>query len=359
VKRVDVVTHDGFPQLAHVVLHRADGPSGIGESHGHATATAELLLELAQQFVGAPLSPARAATLGQTGPYGTRRADTVVSVESRAASALEMAAWDLLGNALEVPLAFALGGARAERVPVYATAVGADHVAALQDPRRVASALAGHGFSLVKLAPFTRDGAFSAELARVEEAVSTGVRIAVDLVGQFDRATAARRCARLDAVGLAWIEDPVADSLLGPLPSFLRRLDTPVCVGERCAGIHAYDRLIRDEAVGLVHLDVAWCGGLSVARTVGEVAAAHAVPVALHNDMGPVAWATSLHLAQHLGRSTLVECPSAGILETYPSIVASLPAIADGRSTPAGPGHGCTLSPSYLARARVRSVGAR
>ncbi len=90
-----------------------------------------------------------------------------------------------------------------------------------------------------------------------------------DLVGNAGRLWAAFT-ELLDPLGLTWIEDPLPDDALAGLPRLAASLSTPICTGERLAGIDAFTRLIDGGGLGFCHIDVAWCGGVT---TVHEVAA--------------------------------------------------------------------------------------
>ena len=356
IARIETVLHPAHSTLVHVIAHADDGSTGTGETHGHPAAVAALIQEFATELIGVEATPARVADVCRRGPYGSTRGGGPVSVESRAASALDIAIWDLLARRLQVPLAGLLGGAARQLVPTYNTCTGPDHDESLRDPGAVASDLAADGFAMMKIWPFAPGRDIPADVDLVRAASSVGVAVAVDLVGQFDLATASRICGLLDPLGLAWIEDPAPDAGHGALAYLARNLTTLICTGERLAGADAYERLVSDGVVGIVHSDVAWCGGVSETLRIAAVAAAHGRPLTLHDASGPVAWATSLHVAQHLAVTTLVESSRFEIRNVYPTIADGLPTLDGGGIAPTGPGHGITLAPAYLASARRSSI---
>jgi L-alanine-DL-glutamate epimerase-like enolase superfamily enzyme len=355
---IDVVRHPGEPDLVHVVVTDAEGAVGTGETHGHASAVAALVAELAPGLLGAEASPGAVRAKAAAGPYGTRSAGGAVSVESRAASALDTALWDLAARRQGRGLGELLGPAGAGGVRAYATCMGADHDASRDDPVGLIRSMGADGFGIIKVWPFKPGGDHDAALGAVRALVGHGVDVAVDLVGWLSDEAAADVCRDLDRLGLAWIEDPLPDDELARLPALTSGLRTPVCTGERLTGPGAFAGVVAAGAA-IVHVDVAWCGGPSaVAEIVGLVASAGR-RLALHDVSGPVAWATSLHLAGHCPVPAFVECDRLAVAGRYAAIAAApLPDPASGLP-PTGPGHGVALSPGYLAAAAVDHLGPR
>ena len=156
-------------------------------------------------------------------------------------------------------------------------------------------------------------------------------------------------CRLLDPLGLTWIEDPLPDDALAMIPGLARSLTTPICTGERLAGIDAFARLIEAGGLGYCHVDVAWCGGVSTAVDVASLAHSHGIRLALHDFSGPVAFATSMHFAQHVAGEVVVE--SSRQSARYDAIASGLPPVCAHTSS-RGPGHGLALTDAYLAEAR-------
>jgi L-alanine-DL-glutamate epimerase-like enolase superfamily enzyme len=359
VAAVETLRHPDEPGLVHVLVTDGEGTTGLGETHGHAGAVAALLAELGPALAGLAATPAAVAAVTGAGPYGSRRPGGPVSVESRAASALDIALHDLAARRRRVALADLLGGRARGEVPVYTTCTGRDHEASLADPERLAHEVAADGFGLVKVWPFAPGRDAGADVERVRRlATAGGPAVAVDLVGLFAGDEAAGICRLLDPLGLAWIEDPLPDGAGAALAALAATLATPVCTGERLAGADAFARLLDEAAPAIVHVDVAWCGGVGVAVEVARRAAATGARLALHDVSGPVALATSVHVAAHVAGDALVECSRVDLRERYARMAEGVPA-AGPVLRPAGPGHGVTLAPSYVAGAESAACRVR
>lgn len=350
--RLETVRHPAEPTLLHVLATDEAGMVGTGETHGHPGAVEALLAEFAPALAGLEATPDAVAAVAARGPYGGPRGGGHVSVESRAASAIDLALHDLAARRAGKPLGTLLGAPTGYPVTPYSTCADADHDAVLADPAGLARDVAADGFTLVKAWPFEPGGDHARAAAALAAMRGHGVAVAVDLYGVLGDREAATVCALLDPLGLAWIEDPVADGAYELLRRLTERLATPVCAGERLAGADAYAPLLV-AGVAVVHVDVAWCGGLAEAGRIGVLAAAAGRQLALHDFSGPVAWAASLHLAGTLPAPVYVECARLVVTGRYAAIAEGLPAAAAG-VPPAGPGHGLRLRDAYLAGAERR-----
>jgi L-alanine-DL-glutamate epimerase-like enolase superfamily enzyme len=350
---IETIVHPSEPDLLHVLLRDDAGGVGLGETHGQRSAVAAFLADLGPALSGVEASPAAVADVASRGPYGARRAGGGVSVESRAASALDIAIWDLHARREGVSLVVALGGSHRDSAATYVTCRESDQVAFANDPAGLARDVSSDGFSLVKVWPFAAGRHIEADVDWVRRLADEGIGVAVDLVGGLGLGDPATVCGLLDPLGLAWIEDPLPDDALAMIPRLARSLTTPICTGERLAGIDAFARLVDGGGLGYCHVDVAWCGGISTAIEVATLAHSHGVRLALHDFSGPVALTTSLHLAQHVAADIVVE--SSRQSARYDAIVSGLPPLR-ANSSAVGPGHGAELTDAYLAGAIRQQV---
>lgn len=350
---METIVHPSEPDLLHVLLRDDAGGVGLGETHGQRSAVAALLADLGPTLAGVAASPPAVADVACRGPYGAHRAGGGVSVESRAASALDIAIWDLCARREGVSLADAVGGLRRGSVPTYVTCTASDQATFADDPAALARGVFADGFALVKVWPFAAGRDLDADVDWVRRLVDEGIGVAVDLVGAVGLGDPMTICRLLDPLGLAWIEDPLPDTALAEIPGLARSLATPICTGERLAGSDAFARLIDGGGVGYCHIDVAWCGGVSTVIEVATLAHVRAIRLALHDFSGPVALAASLHLGQHVAGAVVVE--SARQSARYDAITSGLPQITAGTSA-VGPGHGVKLTDAYLAGAVRRAT---
>ena len=104
--------------------------------------------------------------------------------------------------------------------------------------------------------------------------------------------------------------------------------------------------LLRTDAVGVVMLDISWCGGLSEARKIASMAEAWHLPIAPHDCTGPVVLAASTHLSLNAPNALIQESVRAFYTGWYKDAVTALPEVKNGYITvPPGPGLGLELVP--------------
>jgi galactonate dehydratase len=216
--------------------------------------------------------------------------------EQRAISALDIALWDLKGQALGVPVYELLGGAVRRRVPVYATGMpyeGAadlarqlldEGIGAMKGGPTIPLALASDG---QHLSPKDLDRALR-PFREIREAVGMDMQLANDAHAKWNLPIAIRIAQAMEPLEPMWQED------LTPLlnPEALLRLQeatrTPVCISERLLTRWQLRQFIENGSARIVMPDLIWTGGISETHKVAILASAHQVPIAPHDATGPV-----------------------------------------------------------------------
>jgi galactonate dehydratase len=163
---------------------------------------------------------------------------------------------------------------------------------------------------------------------------------------------AERICRGLEDYSVLWVEDPLCkmDDVQG-LADLRRRVKTPICGSETLAGAASFRNLLAADAVDVVMLDVAWCGGLTEARKIAALAEAYNRPVAPHDCTGPVTLMAGLHLALHAPTAIFQEVVRATLSTWYRDLVTALPIVNNGIvQAPLSPGLGLALNPEVKRR---------
>jgi mandelate racemase len=198
-----------------------------------------------------------------------------------AVSGLDMAAWDALARAADLPLCVLLGGS-AGRVRAYNS-----NGLWLRDPATLgeeAQALAGEGgFTGLKLrmgrARLADD---VAAVEAVRRAVGDAIALMVDFNQGLDRAEALARCHAIDDLGLAWIEEPVVYDDFESCARLAADLKTPLQLGENFYGPRQLHAAIEKRACDLVMPDFMRIGGVTGWLRAAAIAGAAGVPVSTH-----------------------------------------------------------------------------
>lgn len=135
------------------------------------------------------------------------------------------------------------------------------------------------------------------------------------------------------------------------LADLRRQTRTPICGSETLGGTIAFRDLLAANALDIVMVDLAWCGGLTEGRKIATLAEAFAKPLAPHDCTGPVVLWAGLHLALHAATGIFQEVVRANLSTWYADLVTSLPSLRHGMlQMPKSPGLGAALRPEVKAR---------
>jgi galactonate dehydratase len=226
-------------------------------------------------------------------------------IAQSALSAFDVACWDLMGQALGVPIWKLLGGCFRERVPAYANGWYQTE----REPGAVARrarAVVERGYRALKLDPF---GAASAELAAperrravgivaaVREAVGPDIGILIEMHGRFTAATAAAVAAMLEPYEPEWIEEPVPPENAEALARVRAATRLAIATGERAHTMAEIRDFIEGGMVDVVQVDLTHFGGFLPMKRLAGWADVYYLLLAPHNVCGPVGTMANLHLA--------------------------------------------------------------
>jgi L-alanine-DL-glutamate epimerase-like enolase superfamily enzyme len=247
----------------------------------------ELAQRSAPALIGCDVSAARAHVAGLF-------ATAADWVGAAAASALDLALWDLEAQARGDPLWRALGG-RDGRVAVYASGGLYRDGATLDD---LAHEFAGYAEGAFTAAKMKIGGlALDDDLARVRAVRRTlghDATLWVDAVNQLDRARAPAWCDALAEAGVAAIQAPLTfDDVAG-----MARLNAghlPVIASEAEHREAAFAELLDADAVAHLQYCLGLCGGPTGARVLDARAVTHGVTSTPQCFSTAVMQAASLH----------------------------------------------------------------
>lgn len=273
---------------------------------------------------------------------------------------VEIACWDIMGQALGQPVYRLLGGAVRERIKAYAN--GWYTVERTPEEFHAAAKRAvAKGYRALKLDPF---GAGFYELERAEkkrvvalveavrDAVGDEVEIFVEMHGRFNPVTAVEMTRALARFAPGWMEEPVPPENLAALKKAaeaIAPLGIPVATGERLHGLHEFRELFERQAADIIQPDITHSGGILNVKKLAAWAEAYYVLVAPHNVGGPVSTAAALHLAAVTANFKIQEHFN-DFAEAYVKDAApGLPEVMDGYfALPSGPGLGVKLNKDVI-----------
>lgn len=359
--------HAGTADWFWIRIHTSEGLTGLGETYPCADAEAAVVLRsLGPLLLGRDPSQIDllwADMLMATSYHGWAGA------EMRAISAIDIALWDLAGKAAGQPIYKLLGGASRESIPVYNTCY--DHVDFLTDPVRLAGELLDSGVGAMKIWPFdaigleTRGQSIStsqlrqglAPLEKIRAAFGDRMEVAMEFHGYWNLPCAVKIAHALEPLAPLWLEEMLPQDNLAAYRELANRTSLPLTISERLMTRWGFREVLGNGAASFIMPDLCWCGGISEARKIANMAEVHYLPVAPHNCGGPVLHWASAHLAAHLTNLFLLETVRRHYLDEYRGLLtASLTPGRDGRLPlpPDSPGLGVDLDPAVLTRNNVK-----
>ena len=233
--------------------------------------------DLADAAKGQPVAPIDAYRRG----IGALHLVGREGVSLIAVSGLDMAAWDALAKAADLPLATYLGGTVGP-VPAYnSNGLWLTPLETLAD--EAAALVAEGGFTALKLR-LGRDR-LADDVAAIA-AARTGAGAEVKLMCDFNQGLslgdALVRCHALDDEGLYWFEEPTTYDNIPGYAQLARELKTPVQLGENFYGPRLLYQAILAGAGDYVMPDLMRIGGVTGWLRAAAIAGAAGVPMSTH-----------------------------------------------------------------------------
>ena len=346
------------PNWTWVRLHTDTGIVGLGESYPNHTANLGALKQLAPMVLGR--DPTQIDRLWQDlfyrisyQPWG--------GAETRMLTAINIAQWDILGKASGLPLYKLLGGKTQEKLLVYNTMNGwtINGMREHDYPEKIAEFLLSRGIKGIKLYPYDRGpvnafarhgGTFitQAELKqsldpiqRIRKAAGDEMEIALDLSSKWNLTCSLQIAHSLEPYGIMYLEDPMLPDNLQAYATLARETSIPVCISERLATRFRFREMFEARAVDVVMYDVTWCGGISEAKKISDMADTYKIPTSPHTGGGPILWFASTHVASTLTNFYIMESVYHLYNDLYPRFIKNVPVPVNGYVTaPEGPGLG-------------------
>ncbi len=357
---VDTARADGTQDAFLVRVHTDEGLVGIGEGDTSPYVAAEMVSMAPSHSIARGF---RELLIGedplQVGPLWRRMFAATYhygrdGAALHALSAIDMALWDIVGKAANLPVSVLLGGRETDTVPVYASEV-------MPATPTEAAALAGEvvdaGFDALKLGwgPLGNDLGLDEELvAAARSALGPDRRLMIDGGMNYSLRTARDFCRRTEPYDLFWFEEPFEADDLGSYSRLADSVDVRIACGEAHSKVAIFRRLL-EAGVDILQPDLGRCGGLTVAREIasllGEYGGALVVAHCFSTD---VLLAATLQYAATLPRERLIEFPVTAS-KRLGTILTSGLAPQDGvLRVPDAPGLGIELSQDEIERRRVR-----
>lgn len=302
------------------------GVFGIGEGYGSpGVGVKEGVLELRPYFLGKDPLDVEALWTG----LGTR-VDGSAHMLLRAASAIEIALWDLAGKLLNAPVYRLLGGKYRDRVRLYHDE-GPRDMLDRASCRDWADRMKAHpaGWTAFKFGfprsnprvDKARDSSNRLLTSRELRDIRQGFENCRDAIGwdydlivhchwEYDLRTALQLAEAVEPVKPLWLEDPMPPDFSQSWVRLAAESGVPIGTGENLARRHGFKDFILNQGCDVVQLDVRNTGGLLESKKIADLADLFYLPMAAHNtgsvivNFATAHWAASVR--DFLAAETLI-----------------------------------------------------
>jgi galactonate dehydratase len=373
-----VIPQPGERHWVFVKLETDEGLTGWGEAGGNAGGTAgsvrAALLDLKADLLRRnpeDVAPIWHALFRRYTYFGSRGFGTAV------AAGVDIALWDLKGQAAGRPVYDLLGGRFRERIPLYSNSWFAG---AATTPEAYAAAarelLLPLGHTACKLDPFFemrpyhrsyQAGEISAAgeqlgydvVVAVREAVGPAFEILVDAHGHYNVPTAIRLANTLyERARIGWFEEPVPPESYDALRAVREHTNVPIAVGERLRTRWDFLPVLQQRLADYVMPDTIWTGGISEAKRIAELAEVYNIPVSPHCvPMGPLELLAAAHVVSAIPNFYRLE-HSHPLIEVHHQVLTEPYRVERGHLLLNGkPGLGYALDEDWLRAHAVDSPG--
>ncbi len=292
-----------------IAVHTDEGLVGYGSVFSNDGLVKAALQVLEPLYLGEnALEPERVSEKLHQHTFWLGRGGTL----THAISGIDIALWDILGQATGQPVGRLLGGRYRDRVQPYASIL-------MDQPGPLAERLAAiraQGFRAFKIGwgPFGKvSHALDEAIVRAaREAVGEECRLMVDAGGSdafwpHGYKWALRTAAMLAEYDVYWFEEPLKPDALSDYVALRRAAPLPIAGGEVLTRRQTFQPWLEAGAFDIVQPDVTKVGGISEERRIAWLAGEHGVRFIPHGWNTAVGVAADLQLASAFPDTDLVE----------------------------------------------------
>ncbi|HLN21807.1 MAG TPA: mandelate racemase/muconate lactonizing enzyme family protein [Bacteroidales bacterium] len=374
IKKIDVVRDQKYQgrslQQMWVRLYTDNGIVGVGETYWNTEAQVGVLKDKKDMILGHDaiemttfMDDFRNNSWG-----GSSGADMKII------SALNMAQWDILGKAANMPVYKLLGGKYRPEQRLYNTSNAVADMTMEKDAEKMTKFFMDKGIKGVKIWPYDtvaakNKGSYISPserdkcldwIKRIRNTAGKDFEIAIEFHTRWNLPSALNIAKDLEPYDVMWLEDILGEDNMDSYSILCRDTTCPVAVSERLATKFRFREVLERKAADIIILDIAWCGGISEAKKIVDMADAYYIPFATHNYGGPVLWMSSIHLGTAAKNCYITESSWEMYSTVFPYFIKNTPVPVNGFvKPPEGPGLGIEFSdePIKNGDARVEIIG--
>jgi L-alanine-DL-glutamate epimerase-like enolase superfamily enzyme len=350
---------DGSTEFCWVRIHTSDGITGIGETYPSINGELGSLKDISSEYL-IGRDPRDIDRIWKD-IYKYQSMRNAGGSEMHILSAIDMALLDILGKSTGLPLYRLLGGKTRPKVKVYNTVTdywAINNMKMGPDTEKIVTFLLERGITAMKIYPFSTGGGFiSSEgiekgvgwLRQIENTAGKKMEILIDGWGGCDLPGAERVIRACEPFNVIHIEDILIPNSYQSYAILAGETKIPIAHSETLATRYQLKDFLEARAMDILMFDLCWCGGITEAKKMCDMADAYFIPGSPHTCGGPLLYVASAHLSTAIPNFCYMESNYWKYTYQYPYFVNNIPVPLDGYiSAPEGPGLGVEIRPELF-----------
>lgn len=334
-------------------LHTDSGIIGTGETYPFNEASESVIKDLEWHSWAGKLLGTNPLEIEHTWNriYKQNAFNVQGGAEMRALSAINIAQWDILGQACNRPVYQLLGGSAEKPIRVYNTYTNSRGINGWKletDMNKIARFLVDRGIKAIKFCPFDsfaarNNGEYISKLEiekgidwirKVRDSVGHDLEIGCEFHSYWNLPSAVRIAKALENYDVLFLEDMLLQDNMQSYKVLANETSIPLVISERLATRFGFREYLESEIGGIAMYDLTWCGGISEGKKISDMANTYYIPTMMHTAGGPILWYASTHLAAAITNLFFVESVYPNWKNRYPYFFENVPQVENGLVKP-------------------------
>ncbi len=240
-------------------------------------------------------------------------------VLTAAISAIDIALYDVVGKALNVPVYQLLGGKQRNHIPLFATAVEPmgpsliDEMVKLKeegwDVIRTTTGQQGDATKPQLFEPRQSIKDTSTWLTKARETLGNGITLGIDYHHRLSVPETVSFIQRMPTGTLDFIEEPIRDQSPTAYKALRSMCDVPFAIGEEFASKWDFAPYTESALTNFGRIDICNAGGFTEGMKIAGMCEVHYIDMMPHNPLSPICAAASIHFCAAINNLTWLELP--------------------------------------------------
>lgn len=344
----------GETEFCWIRIHTNNGIIGYGETYPSVNGETGSLKDLASEYLIG--EDPRDIEKILKGIYKYQAMRSAGGSEMHMMSAIDMALLDILGKSTGLPIYRLIGGKTRSKIKVYNTTTdywAINNTKMGPDTEKIVTFLLDKGITAMKIYPFRSADNFISTagidegiewLRQIDKTAGKKMEILIDGWGGFDFPSAQRIVKECEKFNVIHIEDILLPNSYQAYAKLAEETSIPIAHSETMATRYQLKDFLEARALDILMFDICWCGGITEAKKMCDMADAYHIPGSPHTCGGPLLYVSSAHLCTAIQNFSYMESNYWKYTHQFPHFINNVPVPVNGFITaPEGPGLGVEI----------------